>query len=86
MKTHPDLFGGETEIVEPEYGKIKKLKNSMGYRKANPGESQCKDCIYFNRKEFHGRTYRKCELIGDSQCDATDIMASGTCRKFTPNV
>lgn len=37
-----------------------------------PGET-CGSCSHFIRKEFHGRTYFKCEMVGDSNCDATDV-------------
>jgi len=36
----------------------------------------CKDCIFFIRKNFHDKTYFKCEKSRDSNCSASDIRAS----------
>lgn len=40
---------------------------------SGPEGETCGTCGHFIRKEFNGRTYFKCAMIGDSNCDASDI-------------
>ena len=44
----------------------------MGLRMANNGET-CGSCAHYRSKEFHGKTYRKCEKMPDTNGPGTDI-------------
>lgn len=86
-----NLFGEEQSIPDLQKlqheGKVQKLKKQMGYRKANisKGEIWCKYCSHYVRKHYHDKVHLKCELIGDSNCEATDIRAKYTCNKWSEN-
>lgn len=86
-----NLFGEEQQYVEPKLpnheGWVQKLKKQMGYRKANvyKGEIWCKYCAHYVRKDYHDKVHLKCELIGDSNCEATDIRAKYTCNHWSEN-
>lgn len=78
---HPDLFSDEpTPIGKVPHGHIQKLKRRMKYRQAEPGEPTCKTCSHCMKLSYHGRNYYKCELIGDSRSEATDIRLKDTCK------
>ncbi len=79
-KTNPDLFGGESRIVSSSrpgtYADALKKRN---YRKQEFGNPyRCKNCKHFIRKEYAKR-YFKCELLGDTRSEATDIKANNVC-------
>lgn len=80
---HPDLFGGETPISKPPHGPYEKRKKQLQYREAEAGsEKRCENCAHLIKKNFHGRNYYKCELIGMSSSEATDIRLKNTCNRF----
>lgn len=83
-----NLFGEVQKYYEPEKDVVlspyQRLKQQMRYRKANPlkGESYCKHCNYCIRMGYHDKVYYKCELIGISNSEATDIRVKNTCDRF----
>jgi hypothetical protein len=74
-----DLFGGEIEVDQLAKEQNKKLikrptikgtfRKFHGYNKNN----KCKDCIYHIVGRYNGKWYHKCEKIGLSNSEATDI-------------
>lgn len=80
---HPDLFGGETPMAEPALSPYQKRKKQLQYRKADKdSDERCKNCEHCIRISYHGKNYYKCELIGMSHSEATDIRLSYTCNQF----
>ena len=82
-----DLFG--VEITEKDYlaGGMHRLsvyerrKMGMGYRLAHDKSQWCKLCGH-HFEHLHGRIYHKCELIGNSCCEATVIRVKHTCDRW----
>ena len=70
---YPITSDGKTHL-----GKIQKLKKSMGYRLSS-GERKCKNCVSKCRLNYHDKTYYKCERIGFSNSEATDIRLKNVC-------
>ncbi|MCP4394580.1 MAG: hypothetical protein GY804_09985 [Alphaproteobacteria bacterium] len=82
-----NLFGEEQKYLEIQkkghLGKIQMLKKRMGYRKTPLKNDTCKFCVHRRHKDYHNKPYNKCELIGDSNCEATDIkILNYTCDEF----
>jgi len=83
MKTK-NLFG---EMVEVDNGKYKNLskyqifKQKNNYRKSDSG-LKCKNCNHHHRYEYHNKYYHKCDLLGVSNSEATDIRISFVCDKW----
>lgn len=78
---HPDLFSEEpTPIGQPAHGWAQRRKRDMGYRPAREGETTCADCVNCIRQSYHGKNYYKCDLIGISRSEATDIRLKDTCK------
>lgn len=79
-----DLWGNDIPDIEPPKPKseYQKTKVNNGYRKANSWDvRKCKNCIYKKSHYQNGKYYYKCQLIGDSASEATDIRMSHVCRK-----
>jgi hypothetical protein len=82
MKTL-NLFG---EMVEVDFSRSKPLsvyqrfKLINRYRKSD--SPQCKTCKYHLVFEYHDKYYHKCELLGISNSEATDIRVSYVCNKW----
>jgi hypothetical protein len=79
-----DLWGNEipdTDKPKPR-SEYQRLKLSYGYHKANSWDvRKCKNCVYFQK---HTKFF-KCQLIGNSASEATDIRAGYVCRKHIYN-
>lgn len=77
----PDLFGGETPIVEKvnmsDYQRFKLINN---YRLSN-GPQKCKNCSNICKRQV-GKVYYKCKLMGLSHSIATDIKVSHVCNTW----
>jgi hypothetical protein len=79
-----NLFG--EEVKEPSFKPREKLsiyqqaKKDLCYRKAYGNES-CKNCGNLVIKEYDKR-YFKCNLIGISNCSATDIRLGDYCDRW----
>ena len=84
MKTK-NLFG---EIVEVDFKKHKNLsqyqlfKQRHNYVKSTFKAISCKTCDHHHRYEYHNKYYHKCELLGISNSEATDIRESCVCNKW----
>ena len=81
-----NLFG---EVVDTE--KIKEYKQSSPYqrfkqrwqyRQSDNKDRRCKNCKYHHRLEYHNKYYHKCELLGISHSEATDVRVSCVCNRF----
>lgn len=57
------------------------LKGQAGYRNSTDSR-KCDNCLYCNVYRYHGKNYRKCQLIGVSHSAATDIKKSGFCNRW----
>lgn len=69
---------GETIVIGP-----KKKVNPMLVCGKGPEDKRCKHCAHFIVKEFHNKTYFKCEFRGDTNGAGTDHRANWpTCAKF----
>ena len=74
-----NLFGVDQEYpTQEKLGKIQKLKKEMGYRLSSGGH-KCKNCVSIRRFDYHDKTYYKCERIGFSNSEATDIRLKNVC-------
>ena len=76
------LFNDEIPDVPPKEskGKYAVWKKVNWYRKSD-GDKRCANCKYFYRT-YHDKAYFKCELLGQSNSEATDIRASYVCNQF----
>ena len=76
---HPDLFGGETLVVEGKpkgWPEVKRLRN---YRMAEDKAESCKTCAHLVCKHFSKRYY-KCELMKpESATPSSDVRLRDTC-------
>jgi hypothetical protein len=81
---HPDLFGGQTRMVDETAvrGPIKAQKKSIGYVQQFDRNRQCRHCTYLRRFKISGRTYYKCQLIGITNSAASDVRLFAHCRLF----
>ena len=80
-----NLFGEMQEL--PDFKskhqssyQIIKARNKYGLAK-NKTQS-CKNCTHCFYTQSNIKKYYKCELIGESACEATDIRLKNTCNKF----
>lgn len=87
MQLHPDLFGGQSKIVDPEVirGPIQARKKEIGYVQHWDSKRQCRHCTYCVRLHQNDRTYYKCQLIGITNSSASDIRLYAHCRLFNRN-
>ena len=80
-----NLFGEMQEVeVTPKVHQspYQLIKAQNKYRLAENKEQSCRRCIHRVPIEFHNKNYHKCEMIGDSRSEATDIRLKNTCNKF----
>ena len=77
-----DLFGGETPVYQKPTGPYQLLRAKMEYRKSNDPVIRCKNCKYLMRIKYHEKTYFKCQWIGCSASQSSDIILSAVCRRF----
>jgi len=78
----PDLFGGETLVVESIHGTYARRKAEMGYRKATEQGVNCGTCMHSQMRAGGSRHYRKCDLIGVSASMSTDISRGCVCTQW----
>jgi hypothetical protein len=78
-----DLFGVESQEREytghPGMGPRQRTKHENRYRLAESKERRCGTCARHFRSRGGARVYHKCELIGCSASEATDIRVSWVC-------
>jgi hypothetical protein len=75
--TQPDLFGGESRVIKVRASK----KDLLNYRKAE-GKENCSNCKRSFMVEGGNKNYRKCELIGNSASEATDVSRMCVCGRY----
>ena len=51
-------------------------KFDLMYKLFGKAEGKCKDCKYYSAYEHHNKGYRKCEIYGVTNSEATDWKAS----------
>jgi hypothetical protein len=83
-----DLFGVEIDENSGDMkfkGKYQRMRYTNRYRKAQvkDGDKTCKNCKHHYATEYHDKIFHKCEIIGYSHSECTDIRLSFTCEKFT---
>jgi hypothetical protein len=75
------LFGEEipeVELPKKFKGMYQKFKQDSNYRKTE-SEDRCKNCHFAFRMSYHGKSYWKCEKMGVSHSEHTDIKVSNVC-------
>jgi len=59
-----------------------RIKLGNAYRLASDKTESCRYCIHRHHYKYHDKHYHKCDLIGVSHSEATDIRLKNTCNKF----
>jgi hypothetical protein len=82
-----DLFGVEIDENSGYMkfkGKYQKMRYENKYRRARKDEGNrlCKNCKHHYVTAHNDKFFHKCELIGFSFSEYTDIRLSFTCDKF----
>jgi len=78
-----NLFGDMQEIDpsnEPK-SKYQRFKSMNHYRESD-GLERCTYCDNCIKMEYHNKNYYKCELMGVSHSEASDIRLKMVCDKF----
>lgn len=74
-----DLFGDTIDESAPRFSAtIRRELGPYNYRPRVKKEECCKTCAHCIVKEWSKRYY-KCEFVGCSNCEATDIRAYHVC-------
>ena len=82
MSKQLDIFGGENEIEERPSTSGRRYKRMQELHGTITGKT-CKTCEHLLVRNYHGRTYFKCELWIKSSSQATDIRLKDTaCGKY----
>ena len=79
-----NLFGDvvESDLKSIQHlSKYQKTKRNNRYRKSD-GTYKCNNCYHHYLYEYHDKIYHKCELIGVSNSEATDIRSGHVCDKW----
>lgn len=77
-----DLFGNPiTEDKPAPTGPYQILKAKMNYREGTKTQC-CAKCRKHRAFDYHDKTYHKCELIGFSHSEATDIRLKNVCDRW----
>jgi len=81
---HPDFFTGESEVKENtgHFSTYQIFKQRFHYRKSDDKKVKCGNCRHHISGEYHDKTLHKCELLGFSHSEATDIRVGHVCDKF----
>lgn len=79
-----NLFGELQDEPKPKHrpGKFQSFKVLNKYRPCENKAARCKNCknsVYLNHHDKH---YYKCELMGISMSEASDIRANHVCELF----
>jgi hypothetical protein len=75
-----NLFGEEVEIQDKTNSPYIKWKRENNYRESR-NDRKCKNCDHLIKKDYHNKTYYKCELLGHSFGPATDIRLKNVCKR-----
>ena len=79
-----NLFGETVDLPknhqhESKYQKFKRLNN---YGESSYKLYQCKNCKNLQGYNYHNKNYYKCELIGYSMSEATDVKLKNVCDQW----
>ncbi len=75
-----DLFGRPVVDEKPKYSEtIRREIGPYNYRLSETKDHRCKTCDHCYHRDMHGHRYYKCEFVGFSRCEATDIRANHVC-------
>ena len=76
-----NLFGEEVsaEAQKKIHGYCNLWKKKNHYRVAENKDTCCKTCWFHISKEFHNKHYHKCQNLGNSESEATDIRLKNVC-------
>ena len=77
-----DMFGVEIVTVKKYGSKYLEFKGVNNYRKSDNKEVRCKTCEYYMTGDYHTKTLHKCELLGVSHSEATDLRVNNVCDKW----
>lgn len=77
----PDLFGGESRLVMPSRSPYANFRLVRRYIRAT-GKANCSNCVHSCQLDYHDKTYRKCELMGDSRSPNTDVSRRMVCNAY----
>ena len=78
-----DLFGNDIPDVEPSgTSQYIRFKQNNAYRESVNNAECCKTCAWLIKSEYHDKNYYKCELMGVSSSEATDIRLKNVCNKW----
>ena len=77
-----NLFGELQEMDVSAPKSVYQRFKSMNHYRESTGHSRCKNCLYLLKMEYHGKNYYKCELMGVSNSEATDIKLKMVCNKW----
>ena len=70
-----DFWGNEIEINDELLPARKTLKEKFREKNGFLFGKHCKNCKYHHRFDYHNKYYHKCEKLGVSNSEATDIRA-----------
>lgn len=78
-----DLFGNEINMTEFNNTRspYQAFKHRNNYRKSFE-QNTCGNCKHSQRWEYHNKYYWKCELLGFSNSEASDIRKGHICDKW----
>jgi len=80
--TNLDLFGSETEVKKcsniSQYQKFK----AINYYRKSAGVQKCGTCRFHISGSYHDKIYHKCEKLGLSKSEATDIRVGHVCKLY----
>jgi len=76
---HPDIFGGDTRIMTRALSAYQDFKQRNRYRLHEVEGQLCGSCEHFTRVFGNTKMYSKCELLGISNSEATDIRKRDVC-------
>ena len=81
-----NLFGEEQPYIpEKDFSKesiYQRFKRINHYGLADHPDLSCKNCVNRRSFDYHGKYYHKCDLIGFSHSESTDIRLRNCCDKF----
>ena len=80
-----NLFGEMQEMQsgnDNHLSNYQKIKKANRYRKSINSVERCKNCTLLIRVESYNKNYYKCELIGISGSEATDVKLKNVCDRF----
>jgi len=78
----PDLFGGDTQVVQPAHSPYQRFKTESMYRDAESDWKNCRTCSFSFMAEGRTKNYRKCSFMGFSRSAASDVSSRMVCNRW----